>query len=302
MHTAIKLRHVRAFLAIAADGSLSAVARTEGITQPALSRTLAELEELLGQALFLRQNRRLVLTEAGTVFRRYAAEGIAALEAGAAALRGADTEGRLAVGVLPTVATRLFPKVALRFRELRPDTMLSVATGPQGYLLSLLREGRIDLLAGRMPEPREMSGLVFEHLYEEEVVLAVRAGHPMTHLPPAELLTRASLILPPEGAAIRRTVDDYLASLGLGGLRAAVETVALPVGRGLLLGSDAVWFISRGVIVEDLEEGTLEAVPTGVRRLAGAVGLTQRQGEAAATLRLLSEIARIAARELGPVS
>ncbi|MBP1804193.1 LysR substrate-binding domain-containing protein [Rubellimicrobium aerolatum] len=296
MHPAIKLRHVRAFLAIAAEGSLSAVARAEGITQPALSRTLAELEDLLGQSLFLRQGRSLRLTEAGAVFRRHAAEGVAALEAGAAALRGGKAEGQLSVGVLPTVATRFFPCVALRFREMRPDTTLSIATGPQGHLVGLLRDGRIDLLAGRMPEPREMAGLAFEHLYEEQVELVARAGHPLAHLPPADLLARVPLVLPPEGAAIRRTVDDYLASLGLAGIRAAVETVSHPVGRGVLLGSDAVWFISRGVVVEELETGRLQAIPTDARRLAGAVGLTLRQGEAGAALALLVEIAREAAR------
>ncbi|MEF9606063.1 LysR family transcriptional regulator, partial [Paracoccus sp. PXZ] len=87
MHPAIKLRHIRAFLDIAAEGGLSAVARRQGITQPALSRTLAELETLLGQALFLRQGRRLVLTEQGALFRHHAAQALQALEAGAAALR-----------------------------------------------------------------------------------------------------------------------------------------------------------------------------------------------------------------------
>ena len=55
MHPGVKLRHIRAFLDIAAEGGLSAVARAQGITQPALSRTLAELETLLGQPMFLRR-------------------------------------------------------------------------------------------------------------------------------------------------------------------------------------------------------------------------------------------------------
>ena len=70
MHPALKLRHIRAFLEIASTGSLSAVARAQGISQPALSRTLAEAETLLGTALFRRENRRLVLTEHGARFRQ----------------------------------------------------------------------------------------------------------------------------------------------------------------------------------------------------------------------------------------
>lgn len=277
MHTAIKLRHIRAFLDIAAEGSLSSVARRHGISQPALSRTLAEMEDLLATPLFRRERRRLVLTEAGAVFRRHASLGLQALEAGAAALRPGGSGDSIRVGILPTAATRLFPRVALRFRETHPETLLKVETGPHSYLLRLLRDGEIDLMIGRMPVAGEMTGLAFEHLYEEEIVLVARARHPMASHPLPSLLQAVPLILPPEGALIRRAVNDYLASLGLPALRPAFETVALAVGRGILAGSDAVWFISRGVVAEELDRGEMIVLPTGARFLSGSVGITRRQ-------------------------
>jgi LysR family pca operon transcriptional activator len=143
--------------------------------------------------------------------------------------------------------------------------------------LGLLRDGRIDLMVGRMPAPGEMAGLSFDHHYEEDIVLVLRAGDPMVGQPIPALLQVVPLILPPEGALIRRAVDDYLASLGLPGLRPAVETVALAVGRGILAGSDTAWFISRGVVAEEMDRGDLVEVPTGVRLLSGAVGITRRQ-------------------------
>ncbi len=291
MHPGIKLRHIRAFLDIAAAGNLSAVARAQGITQPALSRSLAEMEALLGAPLFARVGRGLTLTPQGAVFRGHASAALAALDAGERALRGA-AGGRLAVGVLPTASTSLFPRIALRFAAVAPDTVLSVVTGPQAHLMDLLRRGEIALLMGRMPSPGEMAGLTFAHLYDEDVVLAARAGHPGAARPVREVLTTAPLILPPAGAIIRRAVDDYLAALGLPGARPVVETVALAVGRGLVLGSDAVWFISRGVILDDLERGEMIALPTGARYLAGAVGLTRRQGEAGGPADVLAEVAR----------
>lgn len=280
MHPAIKLRHIRAFLDIAALGNLTAVARAQGITQPALSRTLAELEDLLGVALFSREARRLVLTEAGRMFRQQAALGVQALEAAVAALQPGDG-GRLTVGVLPTVAARLFVQVALRWQKLRPDAILSVITGPQLYLMQLLRAGEIDLTIGRMPAAAEMAGLGFQHLYEEDVVLACRSDHPLQRAALGEVLRRCPLVLPPQGAIIRRAVDDYLASLGLQGLQPAFETVALPIGRGIVRGSDAVWFISQGVIREDLARGDLAILPLEARFLSGAVGITQRPDQSA---------------------
>ena len=276
MHPAIKLRHIRAFLDIAAIGALSPVARAQGISQPALSRTLAELEDLLGIALFRRERRRLILTEQGAVFRHHATLGLRALEDGVAALHPA-TGDSIRVGILPTAATRLFPRVAVRFRALQPNTVLKIETGPHAYLMGLLRAGGIDMMVGRMPDPQDMVGLRFTHLYEEDVVLVARAGHPMVAHTVAEILQAVPVILPPDGALIRRNVNDYLAMLGLPTLRPAVETVALAVGRGLLAASDAVWFISRGVVAEELASGEMIALPTGVRFLSGAVGITQVQ-------------------------
>lgn len=297
MHPAIKLRHIRAFLDIATEGNLSAVARAQGITQPALSRTLAELEDLLAQPLFLRQGRRLILTEGGALFRRHALAAVQALEAGVAAIQPGQT-GAIRVGVLPTVATRFFPRVVLRFREVRPDIMLSVETGPHHYLIRLLRDGAIDLMIGRLPAASEMSGLGFDHLYEEDVVLAGRADHPLAALPLAEALVRVPVILPPATALIRPAVDAYLAALGLNGLRPAVETVSLALGRGICLASDALWFISRGVVAEELERGVMAERPTGARFLSGAVGITRRQGDPPPGLAALESISREVAAEV----
>lgn len=295
IHRAIKLRHIRAFLDIASEGNLSAVARAQGITQPALSRTLAELEDLLGQSLFLRQGRRLVLTEGGTLFRRHALAALQSLEAGVAAI-GPGQGGAIRVGVLPSVATRFFPQVVLRFREARPDVMLSIETGPHHYLIRLLREGALDLMIGRLPAASEMSGLSFEHLYEEDVILVARADHPLSHLPLADVLASVPLILPPATALIRPAVDAYLASLGVNGIKPAVETVSLALGRGICLASDAMWFISRGVVIEDLSSGVMAERATRARFLSGAVGITRRQGDPPSGLALLTSIAHALAR------
>lgn len=296
MHPGVKLRHIRAFLEIAAEGGVSAVARAQGVTQPALSRTLAELEELLGQPLFLRQGRRLVLTEGGRLFRRHAAQAMEALEAGALALRPGQG-GALRVGVLPTVATRVFPSIVLRFRELRPEILLKVETGPHHHLIRLLRDGGIDLMIGRLPDVSEMPGLSFEHLYDEDVVLVGRAGHPMADWPIAAALAAAPLILPPSTALIRRAVDDYLAAQGLIGRVAAVETVSLAVGRALCQGSQALWFISRGVVEDEIARGLLIELPLGARFLSGAVGITRRPGAEAPGLATLEEVARLIAAQ-----
>lgn len=297
MHPAIKLRHIRLFLAIAEMGSLTEVGRLQGVSQPAVSRSLAELEVLLGKSLFDRVGRRLVLTEAGAVFRRHAMAGVQALEAAAASVLPDQARPTLRIGVLPTVAARFFPQVALRFGEVAPEATLSVLTGPHFYLMGQLRSGKIDMMFGRMPGAGEIADLSFDHLFDEPIIAVIRAGHPLAGQPLAQIAGQVPLILPPEGAIIRQSVDAYLAATGLATLPPRLKTVAQAVGRGVVLGSDALWFISRGVVVEDLERGDLIAVPTQASYLAGSVGITRRQAEEQGPgLELLVQIARDLAR------
>ncbi|UFM64601.1 hypothetical protein LOS78_01250 [Paracoccus sp. MA] len=94
------------------------------------------------------------------------------------------------------------------------------------------------------------------------------------------------LILPPATVLIRASVDAYLVSLAL--------------RRGICLASDSLWFISRGVVLDEVERGLLVEFPTGARFLSGAVGMTRRQAAATPGLATLEQVARqIAGRAAG---
>jgi LysR family pca operon transcriptional activator len=296
MHAGIKLRHVRLFLAVADHGSLTAAGRAEGLSQPAVSKSLADMEAMLGAVLIRRQGRRVALTPQGEAFRRHAREAVASLEAAATAILPEASMGRLSVGLLPTVSTRFFPQVVGDFLQVAPAPTLSIETGAHPVLLRKLRERQTDLMIGRMPQPAEMPGLEFEFLYEEPIIAAVRAGHPGLGHPISQVLREHPVILPTRDAIIRGTVDAYLASLNLAEQVPAVETSTLALGRGLLYATDAVWFISQGVLEAELEAGQVEALPLGATYLSGAVGMTVVTGHLLPpALSRLMELCRLAA-------
>ena len=274
MHAGVKLRQIRLFLQIADSGSLTAAATVLGLSQPALSKSLAELEALLAAPLFHRVGRKLALTPEGERFRRHAREGVASLDAGAHWVRGDGGRHRVSVGLLPTVSTRFFPAVAGRFLQDRPTVTLSIETGSHPFLLQKLRDRQMDMMIGRMPNAAEMAGLDFEYLYEEPIIAVVRAGHPAGRAPISRYLRDFPVLLPTRESIIRKAVDDYLASLGLAGLEPAVETSTLALGRGLLLASDAIWFISQGVVENEVATGQLVPIALGAAYLSGAVGMT----------------------------
>ena len=267
----LRLRHVRTFLEIARAESVSIAADRLNITQPAVSRTLKELEQMLGTQLFERVGRGLRLNEAGRVFQSHASASMVELLRGRDRLaRDGDLATRLSVGVLPTAATDLLPRAALAFREEMP-----ILTGPNWLLFNQLRDGTLDLVVGRMPERDAGTGVTFQQLYVEDVVLVCRPGHPILGQPvPEHHIADHTLILPPGGAVIAQTVERYLASIGLPEMRGAYETVALPVGRKIVGASDALWFISRGVVADELAAGSLVAVGLSSPLLSGPVGIS----------------------------
>lgn len=303
MHPGLKLRHIRLFLHLADSGSATAAGRAAGLSQPAVSRALAEMEEMLGTPLFDRQGRGLVLTDAGAVFQRHVRAAMASLDAAAGALSGDRVGGRLAVGLLPTVSNRFFPTILGRFLADRPDVTLSMESGPHPFLLQKLRDRQIDLMIGRMPLAAEMAGLEFEFLYEEPIVAVVRAGHPLARAPLDRILREVPVVLPTRDAIIRGTVDAFLTATGHPRLIPAVETTTLALGRGLLQATDAIWFISKGVVEAELDEGKLVTVPLGASYLSGAVGLTfMAGGTQPAPLVKLMQLARdVAAARRAPV-
>jgi LysR family pca operon transcriptional activator len=301
----VKLRHIACFLEVARLKSVVRAADALNMSQPAATKTIQELEEILGAQLFDRSRRSLFLTPAGEQFQRYAASSVSALKQGIDSVRMTDREAIVRVGALPTVSARILPPAVLRLAE-GGKARARIVTGPNDHLLSLLRAGDVDLVIGRMAEPGEIAGLSFEHLYSEQVVFAVRAGHPLRKLKRFALpaIQPYQILMPPPGAVIRPAVERLLTAHGVTDLRDDIETVSNAFGRRYTLITDAVWIISEGVVADDVAEGALATLPVDTSETTGPVGLTTRSGETigyAAQL-LLATIRQVAMELSGPRS
>lgn len=275
----LRLRHLRCFLETARLGSLSAAAQALGVSQPAASKTIRELERILGKPLFDRTKRRLTLTPVGRSFQEHAGAALIELKRAQDLVRGTpDQAKRVAVGALPTASTELMPRAALAFRSARPDCLLRVSTGPNWLLMSQLREGALDMVVGRMASIGVMEGLTFRQLYSEPIEAIVRPDHPLlAQVDPTQNIGAYDLMLPPSGAVIAPVVRAYLSGLGTTALRPAFENVSLAFGRKVVQNSDTIWFISRGVIQNELEDGSLIALPLPGALLGGPVGVSMRE-------------------------
>lgn len=273
--TRIKFRHLVCFLEVARQGTLARAADKLAVSQPAISKTLKELEELLGATLFDRSKAGVALTEAGVAFMRYAGPCVQALRDGVNSLRSGEHEsGTVRLGVLSTVESLLIPEVVRRLHERHPALVASVVTGPSAYLLSQLHVGELDLVVGRMTDSPQIQGLTFEHLYSESMTLVVRAGHPLLEVAQAQqLLQDYPLVLPLAGTTIRRYADALFVQCGIAQPRQRLETLSLTLSRRYVQSSDAVWIAPLDAVQLDLAKGDLAELQLGIKEPGGSVGI-----------------------------
>ncbi|MGY4749744.1 pca operon transcription factor PcaQ [Pannonibacter sp. Q-1] len=276
----VKYRHIQCFLEVARRRSLVKAADALAITQPAVSKTLKELEDILGVRLFERSRKGVELTQFGDVLLHYAGASLAALKQGLDSVAQARMSGDsfLNVGVLPSVAARIFPEAVQRFEAEAIGTVLTMEAGPNRFLLGRLRVGELDLVVGRLADPEQMQGLSFTHLYSESVSLVVRRGHPLLDEPSADLARIAdfTVLYPTREAIIRPYVERLMIANGVSHLPKRVETISDTFGRIYTLDSDAVWIISSGVVARDIANGDLVELPVKTAETLGPVGLTTR--------------------------
>lgn len=277
---AVKIRHLHCFAEVARLGSVNRAAEALSITQPAASKTLRELEEILEVRLFDRTRRGVRLTEQGTVFRRHADAALNALQRGLESVDAVRAAGGgfVNVGVLPTVAARLMPETVRSFIERQPAQTVRVISGTNPVLIDRLRQGDLDMVVGRLSNPELMAGLNFEYLYSERLSFVVRPGHPLLGVRVFDLIRLRDhvVILPTPEMIIRPSVERLLAQHGLETLPRSVESVSNAFGRTFTRSSDAIWIISQGVVATDLAEGALAELNVDTGESRGPVGLTTR--------------------------
>lgn len=274
----IKLRHLRTFVEVARRGSVKQAADALAVTQPAVSKTLKELEEIVEARLLERGRAGAATTPVGETFLHYAASALASLVQGMDGIAQTRQQGQdvLTVGALPSVAARIIPAAVASFKEATPEMTLRIVSGPNPYILDLLRDGELDLVVGRLGPQESMAGLSFSHLYSERVAVVVRPGHPLLTANDVTRIADYTVLFPDPGAAIRDLCEQLLITSGIARLPDRIETVAATFGRAYLRKTDAVWFISFGVVALDIADGLLVELPFNIDQTLGPVGLTMR--------------------------
>ncbi|HBR6168829.1 TPA: LysR family transcriptional regulator [Klebsiella pneumoniae] len=275
----IRLRHLHTFVAVAQQGTLGRAAETLNLSQPALSKTLNELEQLTGTRLFERGRLGAQLTLVGEQFLTHAVKVLDALNSAGQALNRKEglNNDIVRIGALPTAALGILPTVIGQFHKQQKDITLQVATINNTMLLAGLKSGEIDIGIGRMSDPELMSGLHYELLFLESLKLVVRPGHPL--LQETVTLSRVMewpVVVSPKGTVPRQNAEALLQSQGCKMPAGCIETLSASLSRQLTVDFDYVWFVPSGAVKDDLRRGVLTALPIATQGAGEPIGILTR--------------------------
>ncbi|MCA8929582.1 MAG: LysR family transcriptional regulator [Alphaproteobacteria bacterium] len=199
----LTLRQLRYFEAVARHGHFGRAAEACAISQPALSMQIKDLEEALGAALFERSPRQVRLTALGEAFAGRVRDILRAVDDLGALARASrqGLAGRLRLGVIPTIAPYLLPRIVRELSEAYPGLDLRLHEALTQTLLRDLAEGRLDLALVALPVSE--ASLTEVPLFTEDFVLVRPAGDADQPAPTREMLRDMRLLLLEEGHCFR---------------------------------------------------------------------------------------------------
>ncbi len=266
---------------VAHHGSVREAGEVLHLTQPAASRSLAELEEILGVQLFERGPKGMTLTDAGSAL--IAHMHVVVSEVGSLARHAEEIvnggRGKVRVGTLLAGAADVLPSALVALTRQFPEIQVEVSEGTPDRLYQSLMFGHVDFVVGRVMPLASMAGVESERLYDDEVRVVCTPGHPRaSHTGTLGELVDDAWVLPPGDTSLRGQIEeDFIRDCGRTPV-SVIECVAAMPLRSLVLGGELLGVVPSGIFTDELERGSLVALPIKVGGAPVAVGIVSRAG------------------------
>lgn len=213
------LQQLHVFLNVVAQGSIHGASRALGVTQPAITASMRELEKTLGVPLLLRSVKGVKLTSYGAVFYRRAKAIVADMkraEDEVLAMRG-EQPGSVTVSISELAAHTMVPQVFSAFRRGGHDALVSFQQNSFSSALGLLFENAVDFaIVNGLPHMQFPDYVIPRRLFTMPLVAAARSSHPKIRARSVEELLEAEWLLPCEmGDDVDRSFTQYFEGIGL---------------------------------------------------------------------------------------
>lgn len=238
----MKLHQLRALVAVATSGSIHEAARTLHLSQPAVTRSLRDLEDEVGLMLVSRSSSGVTLTEDGKAMLRRAelvVNEIARTEEEMSWLRD-NRRGRVAIGVTPLAGITLLPQAYNRFRQAMPDVQVEFIEFSASQLVEQLKNGALDFALGSGTDARDFASLRCVHLATFPMWFAVSRRGQLAGATSLADLQNAEWLHTNPTAEFRAFLDDLFGRAGLPAPRRVTRCASQTLFYSLAVNSNVV--------------------------------------------------------------
>jgi DNA-binding transcriptional LysR family regulator len=286
VRTRLKTRQLLLLVALGEEANIHRAADALSMSQPAASKLLRELEEMLDAPLFERLPRGMRPTLYGDVMIRHARSVLGSLDQAreeVLALKSGQL-GRVAIGTVTSPAVSLLPAAIAQVKRDYPGVSVSVEIDSSNLLLESLAQDKLDLVIGRLSAEHDKLHLRYEPFAEERIVVVARSGHPLLRAASLSLdaLRDAAWIVPPEQSVLRHRFELMFQRESLAPPSNVVESPDLLFVTSLLAQSDMLAVLADEVAQYYAAHGVLAILPLDMPLRMDDFGLITR------TERLLS--------------
>ena len=273
-----KLREMRILLAAVRCGSLAKAAENLGLSQPAISKAIAGLEDTFGGALLDRSHFGVQPTMQGKILLQRAINIFDELRlAGEELEQLADpTRGTVRVACAHAVSAGFLPRVLDALNRAHPGIRYSVLEAERAQIFRALRDRAVDLVVALPLVEEAGSDLAFDSLYEERLFVVAGASHPLSNrrrrIAPSELASQ-DWILPTVDTAPGQRVETFFRDMKIPVPPAAVSSTSIHVACALLDTGRFVSMLPGSLLAFAPVRSSLRVLPTGVPETSGPMGI-----------------------------
>ena len=280
----LKLRDLHIFMAVVERGTMARAASSLAMSQPAVSKAIADMEHALGLRLLDRSRKGVEPTAYGHALIRRGTSIFDELREGVKELQflADPTAGELRIGSSEGMAAGLLPAIIRQMSRRHPRIVINVT---QALFATTqyrdLHERSVDLLFGRVFGPPPDDGLVVENLFDDYVVVVVGKRHPLARSRRLSLadLAQQRWILPPPTSEPGRLAAEMFALSGMGLPHAVVLTISIHLALRLLASEPLVAILPGSVFRFGDYDRTVKVLPVKLplqQRPVGAIMLKNR--------------------------
>jgi DNA-binding transcriptional LysR family regulator len=300
----IKLRDLHVLLAVAESGSMAKASQKLAISHPVVSKTISDLEHTLGVKLFDRTSQGVEVTSYGAALLKCGVNVFDEMRLGLKQIEFLTdpTSGELAVGCPEIMNAGIMPAISERLLQQHPGVQLRVIHVDIALSqFNPLRERKVELLVGRLPEPFVEDDLVFEPLLQEPFVAVAGANSQWARRRRVELadLMEESWVLPPHDSAPGAIISGIFAASGLKSPRPGIATLSIQLTTALIATGKFVGILPNSVAQFSSRRVGLKILPAKIPTTHYAIAiLTVKNRTPGPLAKLFIEHARAVAKSL----